>query len=97
MSGRMIRVIVWATHFQTDILALAVHLDACADVELLIVATDTAAFRREPIARALRLWARVLDRNDSRTMRRVRAFGADRKSTRLNSSHERLSRMPSSA
>lgn len=77
MSGRMIRVIVWATHFQTDILALAVHLDACADVELLIVATDTAAFRREPIARALRLWARVLDRNDSRTMRRVRAFGAD--------------------
>ena len=29
--------------------------------------------------------------------KRARAIGADRKSTRLNSSHERLSRMPSSA
>lgn len=73
----MIRVIVWATHLQTDILALAAHLDTCPDVELLIVAADTAAFRREPIARALQLRARLLDRNHSRTMRRVRAFAAD--------------------
>ena len=81
MSGSAIRsnmrVIVWATHLQTDILALAVHLDACADVELLIVAADTAAFRREPIAVALRLWARVLDRSDPQTRHRVRAFRAD--------------------
>lgn len=73
----MIRVIVWATHLQTDILALAAHLDTCADVELLIVAADTAAFRREPIARALALRARLVDRNDPRTPRRVRAFKAD--------------------
>lgn len=77
MSGRSIRVIVWATHLQTDILALAAYLDRCADVELLIVAADVAAFRREPIAQALRLWARVLDRDDPRTRRRVRAFAAD--------------------
>ena len=73
----MIRVIVWATHLQTDILALAAYLDTCTDVELLIVAADTAAFRREPIARALQLRSRVVDRNDSRTPRRVRAFRAD--------------------
>ena len=73
----MIRVIVWATHLQTDILALAAHLDTCPDVEMLIVAADTAAFRREPIARALGLRSRLVDRNDSRTPRRVRAFKAD--------------------
>lgn len=72
----MIRVIVWATHLQTDILALAAHLDTCPDVEMLIVAADTAAFRREPIARAMGLRARLVDRNDSRTRRRVRAFAA---------------------
>lgn len=73
----MIRVIVWATHLQTDILALTAHLDTCADVELLVVTADTAAFRREPIARALGLRARLIDRNDPRTARRVRAFRAD--------------------
>lgn len=73
----MIRVIVWATHLQTDILALTVYLDTCSDVELLVVAADTAAFRREPIARALGLRARLVDRNDPRTPRRVSAFGAD--------------------
>ena len=73
MSGR----IIWATHLQTDILALAAHLDTCPDVQLLIVAADTAALRREPIAQALGLRARLLDRNHSRTMRRVRAFAAD--------------------
>ena len=77
MTGRAIRVIVWATHLQTDILALAAHLDTCRDVELLIVAADTAAFRREPIAGSLKLWARLLDRNDPQTMRRVQVFRAD--------------------
>jgi hypothetical protein len=77
VQARPNRVIIWATHFQTDILALAVHLDTCTDVELLIVAADTAAFRREPIARALRLRSRLVDRNDPRTPRRVRTFKAD--------------------
>ena len=42
MSGRIIRSIIWATHLQTDILALAAHLDTCPDVQLLSVAADTA-------------------------------------------------------
>ena len=42
MRGRIIRSIIWATHLQTDILALAAHLDTCPDVQLLIVAADTA-------------------------------------------------------
>ena len=73
----MIRVLIWATHFQTDILALAAHLDRCPDVALLIVAGDAAAFRREPIADALALAAPVLDRSDPATIAQVRAFAAD--------------------
>ena len=42
MSGRIIRSIIWATQLQTDILALAAHLDTCPDVQLLIVAADPA-------------------------------------------------------
>ena len=57
----MIRVPIWATHLQTDILALAAHLDRCANVALLIVAGDAATFRREPIADALALAAPLLD------------------------------------
>ena len=73
----MIRVLIWATHLQTDILAVAAHLDDCPDVALLIVAGDAAAYRREPIATALALTARVLDRGDPATLAQVRAFGAD--------------------
>ncbi|QGN55812.1 hypothetical protein [Novosphingobium sp. Gsoil 351] len=73
----MIRVVVWATHLQTDILALAAHLDGCPDVALLIVAGDAAAYQREPIATALGLGAPVLGRDDPATMARVRAFAAD--------------------
>jgi hypothetical protein len=73
----MIRVVIWATHLQTDILALAAHLDRCPDVALLVVAADAAAYRREPIATALGLTAPLLDRDDPATMARVRAFAAD--------------------
>ena len=38
-----------------------------------------------------------LDRSDAISQLNYEAFARDRKSTRLNSSHERLSRMPSSA
>ena len=73
----MIRVVIWATHLQTDILALAAHLDGCADVTLLIVAGDAAVYRAEPVASALGLAAPVLDRDDQATMARVRGFAAD--------------------
>lgn len=73
----MIRVLIWATHLQTDILALAAHLDRCPDVALLIVAGDAPAYRREPIDAALALAASVLDRGDPATIAQVRAFAAD--------------------
>lgn len=73
----MTRIMIWATHLQTDILALAAHLDACPDVALLIVAADAVAFRRTPVAAALALAAPVLDRGDSDTLAQVRSFSAD--------------------
>ena len=73
----MTRVLIWATHFQTDILAVAAYLDGCPDVALLIVAGDAAAYCREPIATALALTAPVLERGDPATLARVSAFGAD--------------------
>jgi hypothetical protein len=73
----MIRVVVWATHLQTDILALCAHLDRCADVALLIVTEQAAAFAREPVARALALRAPILARDQPGLMAQVRAFGAD--------------------
>ena len=73
----MIRVLIWATHLQTDILALAAHLDKCADVALFIVAGDAAAYRGEPIAAALSLGAPLFDRSDPGTLAQIRAFVAD--------------------
>ena len=73
----MIRVVIWATHLQTDILALAAHLDRCADVALLIVANDSKAFCGEPVAAALALSAPLLDRNHPATAAAVRRFAAD--------------------
>jgi len=73
----MIRVLIWATHLQTDILAVAAHLDRCADVALLIVTPHAARFAAEPIAASIALAAPVLDRNDPATIAQVRAFAAD--------------------
>jgi len=73
----MSRVLIWATHLQTDILALTLHLDACEDVELMVVTPDVAAFRAEPIARARPLRAPLLDRDDDATIATARAFAAD--------------------
>lgn len=73
----MIRVLVWATHLQTDILALALHLDACEDVALMVVTPGLATFRAEPIARACPFAAPLLDRDDPDTPERARRFGAD--------------------
>lgn len=73
----MIRIVIWATHLQTDILAVTAHLDGCRDVALLIVAADAAAFLGEPVARALDLRAPVLNRAAPDTMEQVRAFHAD--------------------
>ncbi len=73
----MNRVLIWATHLQTDILALALHLDACEDVELMVVTPGVATFLSEPIAKARPLRAPLLDRDDASTIRRAQAFFAD--------------------
>ena len=71
------RVLVWATHLQTDILAVAAHLDRCPNVDLLIVTPGADVFLREPYARLRPLSAPVLDRDDPATHDAVMAFSAD--------------------
>jgi hypothetical protein len=71
------RVLVWATHLQTDILAVAAYLDRSPDVDLLIVTPGAEVFLREPYARLKPFSAPVLDRDDPATHDRVMAFRAD--------------------
>lgn len=73
----MTRILIWATHLQTDILALTAHLDRCDDVELLIVTPNAAAFRRDLFHRLRPFAAPLIDRNDRDMPARVRAFRAD--------------------
>jgi hypothetical protein len=73
----MIRVLIWATHLQTDILALASYLDTCEDVALLVVTPGLEAFLQEPFVRARPFRAQLLDRDDPGALARVRAFAAD--------------------
>ncbi|MBP9201281.1 MAG: hypothetical protein KBF47_14825, partial [Gemmatimonadales bacterium] len=71
------RVLLWVSTLQADILALALALDARADTELLIAADGLAAWRGEPLARARPLGAPMLERKDAATRAAVEAFRAD--------------------
>lgn len=71
------RVLIWATSLQADILALAQHLDGCADVELLIAAEGLDAYRRSVIARVRPLAARLLDMNQGSTRDAIARFAPD--------------------
>jgi hypothetical protein len=71
------RVLIWATHLQTDILALAAWLDRSEDVALMIVTPGAGRFLETPIAGAMPFKAPLLDRAAPATMARVRAFAAD--------------------
>jgi hypothetical protein len=71
------RVLIWASTLQADILALAQHLDGRPDTELLVAAEGVEAWRREPIARVRPFRAPLLDRASADTPAQVRAFGAD--------------------
>ena len=73
----MTRILIWATHLQTDILALTSHLDRCGDVDLLIVTPNAAAFRHDPFYRRRPFAAPLIDRNDHDIRARIRAFRAD--------------------
>jgi len=71
------RVLIWATHLQTDILALAAHLDRVPGVAMLIVVPGADRFRRTALARARPFQAPVIDRADPRLSAWLAAFGAD--------------------
>lgn len=71
------RVLIWATHPQFDILALAAHLDRRPDVELLVVLRGRAAYLAGAYAAARPFRAPVLDMAAADTAARARAFAAD--------------------
>src|SRR5688572_10591884 len=71
------KILLWATTLQADILALALHLDARPDCEVMVVADGLAAYRREPIAAARPLRCPLLERGDPQVEARCRAFAAD--------------------
>lgn len=71
------KVLLWATTLQADILALALHLDTSPDCQLLIVAEHARAFLNAPIARLRPLSAPILDRDEPRVRDAVAQFGPD--------------------
>ena len=71
------RVLLWVSTLQADILALALALDRHPGTELLIAADGLAEWRREPIARVRPLRAAMLEREDRGTRAAAEAFGAD--------------------
>lgn len=77
LAGLPMRVLLWATTFQADILALALHLDARPDCSLLVVTEHAAEYARSPVARARPISAPVLDRHAAEAAAAVRQFGAD--------------------
>jgi hypothetical protein len=72
-----VRVLLWATTLQADILALAIHLDRRLDCSLLVVAEHAASFSSSPVARLLPLSAPVLDRDAPGIQALVEQFKAD--------------------
>ena len=71
------RVLLWVSTLQADILALALHLDGRADVDLLIATDGLAEFRAEPIALARPIAAPLLERGAGGTRDAVARFQAD--------------------
>lgn len=72
-----LRVLIWATHLQADILALASFLDADPDIELLIVTVEIDAFLNDPFAKVRPLRCPILDRADPTLRARLDEFRAD--------------------
>lgn len=71
------KILIWATTLQADILSLALHLDGRSDCSLMVVCEGREAFLAEPIARARPLRCPLLERHDRGTQAAARAFGAD--------------------
>ncbi|HWA15140.1 MAG TPA: hypothetical protein VG817_01820, partial [Gemmatimonadales bacterium] len=71
------RVLLWVSTLQADILALALHLECRADVDLLIATDGLQAWRTEPIALARPLRSPMLERGEAATRDAVARFRAD--------------------
>lgn len=74
---KSLRILVWATHPQFDIMAFASYLDQAPGVELLVVARKLAAFLAQPFARVRPFSATLLDWDDPSVPERIRKFSAD--------------------
>ena len=71
------KILLWATTLQADILGLAYRLDKRPASELLIVTEHLASFRRSLIARRRPLNAPLLDRGDPNVQAAVARFRPD--------------------
>lgn len=72
-----VRVLIWATTLQADLLALTLELDGDPACELLVVAAGAAAFLAEPIAGARPLASQVIDLDNPDMREAVTRFAAD--------------------
>ena len=73
----MMRVLIWATTLQADILSLVYYLSDCRDVQLMVVAEQTSGFRNEPICRFRPINAVLYDRANPDIKSTVRKFDPD--------------------
>ncbi len=76
-EGARLKVLIWATHLQADILALASYLDASPDIDLWIVTVEIDAFLNDPFAKIRPLHCPMLDRDDPNLRARLDSFAAD--------------------
>ena len=71
------RVLIWSTTLQSDILTLAYCLDDAPDCDLMLVAHNAGAFRTQPIHARRPFSVRIWDRDESGVEDQARAFGPD--------------------
>ena len=71
------RVLIWASALQADILALSLRLDRDSETDLLIVAPNPEIYLKEPIAKKRPISCPILAMYASDTWSRAKEFGAD--------------------
>ncbi|MDJ0763462.1 MAG: hypothetical protein QNJ97_10775 [Myxococcota bacterium] len=71
------KVLIWATTLQTDVLAMAYALDAHPDCELLLTTEQPEVFHAQPIARFKPLTSAIYDQNAFDIRSRIEAFSPD--------------------
>ena len=71
------RILIWATTLQADILALALYLDRDPGTDLLIVAPRPQNYLEQPIAEVSPFRCPIISRSDPDLREKVLDFGAD--------------------